>query len=373
MTMWIIILVVTLLLTALTLFYLANRIGKFYFLSNIFTTKKYHQIICHAIVLLTFCLVGVAINFVNAIVCALHFAFVWLISDLLFYVFAKITKKSFAKYYSGFVAIVTSIFILSVGWYLDHNVSKTEYDLYTSKNISPLKIAMFADSHLGTTFNAPGFIEHLGEIEKQNPDVLVIVGDYVDDDTNRDDMFEATKALGQFKSKYGVYFVFGNHDKGYYGSERRGFSSADLVNELEKNNVTVLRDEVLRINDDVYLIGRLDYSIVREQKGSRKSMKEFSEDINQTKYSVVLDHQPTDYKNQALSKVDLVLSGHTHGGQLFPINILMNFIGSNNAIYGLKTIDATNFIVTSGISDWAIKFKTGTKSEYVIINVKNSN
>ena len=92
-------------------------------------------------------------------------------------------------------------------------------------------------------------------------------------------------------------------------------------------------------------------------------------DLN-PKYAVILDHQPNDYKNQAEAKVDLVLSGHTHGGQLFPLNKVGEWIGANDRTYGYERRGSTDFIVTSGLSDWAIKFKTGTKSEFVVIDIK---
>ena len=99
-------------------------------------------------------------------------------------------------------------------------------------------------------------------------------------------------------------------------------------------------------------------------------MDELTTSLDKSKYMIVLDHQPADYQNQAQSGVDLVLSGHTHGGQLFPFNKIGKLIGANDFIYGTTKINKTNFIVTSGISDWAIKFKTGTKSEFVIIDIK---
>ena len=85
---------------------------------------------------------------------------------------------------------------------------------------------------------------------------------------------------------------------------------------------------------------------------------------------IVMDHQPHDYKNEADANVDLVLSGHTHGGQLIPINIIGELIKANDKTYGYEKRGETNFIVTSGISDWAVDFKTGCKSEYVVIDVK---
>ena len=85
---------------------------------------------------------------------------------------------------------------------------------------------------------------------------------------------------------------------------------------------------------------------------------------------IVLDHQPVEYDKEADTKVDLVLNGHTHGGQLFPFNQVGKWIKANDLVYGHEKRKNTDFIVTSGISDWAIKFKTGTKSEFVIINIK---
>ena len=69
------------------------------------------------------------------------------------------------------------------------------------------------------------------------------------DGTTRQEMIEATKNLGKLKTKYGTYFVFGNHDKGYYGSAHRGFSADDLIKELNNNGIKVLMDESVLIND----------------------------------------------------------------------------------------------------------------------------
>lgn len=84
---------------------------------------------------------------------------------------------------------------------------------------------------------------------------------------------------------------------------------------------------------------------------------------------IVIDHQPADYQNESEANVDLVLSGHTYGGQFIP----NPYLSQNNSVYGLKSINKTNFIVTSGLSDWEIKMKTGCFSEYAIINLKANN
>ena len=101
-------------------------------------------------------------------------------------------------------------------------------------------------------------------------------------------------------------------------------------------------------------------------------MEDLLHNLDKGKYMIVLDHQPADFVNQAKSGVDLVLSGHTHGGQLLPFNQVGKWIKANDLIYGHEKRKNTDFIVTSGISAWAIKFKTGTKSEFVIIDVKKA-
>ena len=95
-----------------------------------------------------------------------------------------------------------------------------------------------------------------------------------------------------------------------------------------------------------------------------------TKDIDKSKYTIVLDHQPRDFKQESEANVDLVLSGHTHGGQFIPIGQLSVLLGINDGYYGLSKINNTNFIITSGMSNWAFKFKTGCISEYVVIDIK---
>lgn len=356
--------------TVLSAFYLAGRFAKF---SLIRRVAKERKRVCLAIgfipVLLIFFAIWITIGSMNAIICVLHLMIIWLLCDGVSRLLEKKRKTDFFRYYAGAAAIGITVVYLACGWYLANHVWHTGYTLETDKSVGRLRIVQFADSHVGTTFDGEGFAEHVREMQEENPDIVVITGDYVDDDTTREDMVAACEALGQLKTTYGVYYAFGNHDKGYYGSEFRGYSGDDLIAELQKNNVIVLQDETVLLDDRFYVIGRQDRS--EEQKGSsRASMEELTADLDPDKYSIVLDHQPHDYDAQQAAGVDLVLSGHTHGGQLFPINYVGEWTRENEKTYGLYKRGNTKFIVTSGISDWAIKFKTGCKSEYVVIDVK---
>ena len=114
------------------------------------------------------------------------------------------------------------------------------------------------------------------------------------------------------------------------------------------------------------MIGRRDRS---DPKG-RLDMRALTAAADKSKFTIVLDHQPGDYDAEAESGVDLVLSGHTHGGHIYPMGYIGTLTGENDGIYGMQHMEDTDFIITSGISGWEIPFKTGAVSEYVVIDVE---
>ena len=146
-------------------------------------------------------------------------------------------------------------------------------------------------------------------------------------------------------------------------AEVAGFSGDELREALISNGVHVLEDECALVDDSFYVAGRLDSGY------DRISAADLLEGLDTGKYIIMLDHEPNDYDNEAATAADLVLSGHTHGGQLIPITFVGVAFGINDSTYGYERINGTDFIVTSGISDWALYFKTGTHSEYVIIDI----
>lgn len=349
--------------------YLVSRFAKFRLIQKAVKRRKIAGFALGIIPVAAIALgTGAALGAINAEIAILHLMVIWLLCDGISKLVEKRRGAKFSKYYAGAFAIVITAVYLVCGWYLAHHVWRTEYILETDKQVGDLRIVQFADSHMGNTFSGEEFARWVQDMQAENPDIVVITGDYVDDDTTKEDMIAACEALGTLETTYGVYFVFGNHDKGYYGPEYRGYSGADLIAELEKNNVIVLQDEIALVDDRFYLIGRQDR--VEEQLGrTRADMEELTENLDPDKFSIVLDHQPHDYDAQAASGVDLVLSGHTHGGQLLPFNRMGEWLGLDDKTYGMEKRGNTVFIVTSGISDWAIQFKTGCKSEYVVIDI----
>jgi len=311
------------------------------------------------------------LGFMNAVIILLHLSIFWMLAALVQHLAEKRRGQPLRRYYAGALAVLFTAVYLGVGAYQAYHVWQTDYTVPTGKPVGSLRVALLADSHVGTTFDGDGLRPHLQRIQAQNPDIVVIAGDFVDEDSTKEDMLAACRALGELETPYGVYFAFGNHDKGLYSNGGRGYTGDDLIAALEKNGVTVLQDQIADIDGRFALIGRQDASEETDFGGSRADIRQLAQQAGDDRFTIVLDHQPRDYAAEAEAGVDLVLSGHTHGGQLIP---LMQFIrwfhlSGEDRVYGQECRGSTNFIVTSGISDWAIKFKTGCISEFVIVDI----
>ena len=308
----------------------------------------------------------------NVVLCLLHAAVFLLLGEGAASFYRMRTKKKLpASLYSG-TALLSALLYLGWGWYNAHHVTETHYTVETDKAVGDFRVVLFADSHIGATFHQDGFRAHMARIAETKPDAVIIAGDFVDDDTSKEDMTASAAALSALRPKYGVYYVYGNHDKGYRPPSFRGYSGEDLAAELRKNGVHILEDETALVDGRIYISGRQDLSEEERYGRKRADMETLLAGHDREKFTIVADHQPRDYAHEAGSGADLVLSGHTHGGQIIPLTWLMEYggIGGNDKTYGMDVRDGTAFIVTSGISDWAIKFKTGCRAEYVVIDIK---
>ncbi len=353
---------IILFLLFLSIYYITKKIYYIEFFDCI-KNKYLRGVISLAILVPLFIFMSIT----NAIIVYIHFGIFLLLSNIIFSSLNKKRKKKdrFKNNTIVLTAFGTTTIVMLIAVFLNFHVWETHYKIYTDKNIGTdnLRVVQISDSHVGTTFDGKGLRKYVDRINKTNPDIVVITGDLIDDSTSKEDMIDACESLSHLKSTYGTYYVYGNHDQGY--NINFNIKAADLEEELTKNNVTVLADEVIEINDYVYLIGRKDKRMIRE------TIDSLTKDLNKDKYMIDLNHQPNDYDNESKAKVDLVLSGHTHGGQLFPLGFIGVWFKANDGYYGLSKRDNTTFIINSGISDWEIYFKTGTKSEYVVIDIVN--
>lgn len=344
--------------------YFLFRIRRFYFIQKLSKGNKKIQYAIASIPVLVMIVLAL-FKMVPIAIVGMYLMIIWLLCDLVGVIIRKFTKKSYNIYFAGIVAVLITVAFFVYGYYNAHNIQKTEIVVKTDKEIGPdgLKIALFTDSHVGTMFDGKEFQKISKDIMKSNPDIVLIGGDYVDDDTTKQEMLDATKALGEMKPKYGVYMVMGNHDGAYFNY--RNFSTNDLRKELAKNGVELLEDNLKDINGKFTLVGRKDKS-----SRNRMPIQDLMMPVKKSNYSIVIDHQPNDFDAEAKAKPDLVLCGHTHGGQLIPLGWMTDIFHTNDCRYGEVKRGETTFFTSSGIAGWGIPYKTGCISEYVIINVK---
>lgn len=238
-----------------------------------------------------------------------------------------------------------------------------------------LNIVLCADLHMGYNIGLSHIRQMVDKINDQHPDVVVFAGDIFDNSYDRLDDPEAL--LAQFRrieSRYGVYACYGNHDVdellvGGFGAGRgERVSDPRMDAFLRQAGVTLLRDEAVLIEDSVYLYGRPDFRYPGRGIAARKTPDEITAGLDRTKPIIVLDHEPHELAELARAGVDVDLSGHTHDGQLFPLNIATGMIWENSRGYLNK--DGMHSVVTAGVGLYGPYMRVGTEPDITVIRLR---
>lgn len=273
-------------------------------------------------------------------------------------------------YGSGIVPIVLTAAVIVFGYCNMHHVVQTNYTIYTHKDIRPegYRVALIADVHYGISLDYDELTDICDEVSSLNPDLVILCGDIVDNNSSKEEMYTVFQALGTIESKFGSYYVYGNHDRPMALVESV-CTEAELNEAIVSNGITILKDETRVISNDFTLAGREDRGY--GAGGMRMSIGSLLQNVDPDSFILTLDHQPNEYEQNGAAGTDLLLSGHTHGGQLWPVNVLDNLLKFNDANYGHTQIDAdTQAIVTSGFAGWGWPIKTAAPAEYVIIDIQ---
>lgn len=221
-----------------------------------------------------------------------------------------------------------------------------------------IKIAMISDVHIGE-FLQEGFLKKVVQkINSAQPDMVVIVGDLVD--LPADKVANMLKPLKELRSKYGSFFVPGNHEY-YHGASQ-------IMQLIQSLGIKVLQNENQQVAG-VNLIGLLDLAGLGSPLAPDPAAAFKTATPNTP--SIVLAHQPKALflLDKAGFKADLVLSGHTHAGQIFPFSLLVKL--DQPYLYGLyKHNDKTQIYVSSGAGFWGPPLRIFAPSEIAILNLK---
>lgn len=240
----------------------------------------------------------------------------------------------------------------------DHPVVN-ELDLEINKKVEgldSLRVVMVSDVHVGTMIDKDQLRMYVDKIMEQKPDVIVMVGDIIDYDLPPLIEQRMDEEFRRLKAPYGVYASTGNHEYRLNAEEKIAWLN-------EKAGLTVLRDSAVKIADSFYLVGRED-----DECPNRKELSRILTAVDKSLPVIVLNHEPKFLKEESDENVDVALYGHTHNGQLFPYNVVINWVYEVG--HGYKKKDNTHVYVSSGLGLAGPQFRIGTISEIVVLNLK---
>ena len=278
------------------------------------------------------------------------------------------------------VAVVSFTILMSVyGIVNAQNLKVTTYDVTVDKSSKQdeLNVVLIADLHLGYSVGVKQMERMVNKINELQPDVVVVAGDIFDNEFSAIyNPVRLAEILRGINSKYGVYAVYGNHDIeedilcGFTFSDddvTQVTSIKEMDDFIENCGFTFLYDEAILINDDFYIYGRPDEERPNFGNDSRLEAEKITEGLDLSKLIICVDHERHDQKELSAAGVDVDLNGHTHAGQLFPGNIIINFFW--DIAYGYKNFDGMHNIVTSGVGLFGPNMRTFTKAEIAQVKI----
>lgn len=228
------------------------------------------------------------------------------------------------------------------------------------KALDGFSIVHLSDIHVGPVIRRRFMDELVRRCNALRPDLVCITGDLVDGHVAS--LAPAVSAVSELKSRHGTYFVTGNHE--YY------WSDAAWAEALEQMDVRVLRNRHVRIGDTAAsfdLVGVDDWSAGKMGFSQGYDLAAATAGRDAERASVLLAHQPSNWKVAAREGMGLQLSGHTHGGQFFPFTLAVSAIWEHDA--GLFHEGDRHLYVSRGTGFWGPPLRVGAPPEIVRVTL----
>jgi predicted MPP superfamily phosphohydrolase len=295
----------------------------------------------------------------------LFFDIVWLANHFLHFIpeTGKFNIEKL-KFISGLFTLTLSFAFVLYGYINANNTKIVNLELKTDKPLKdnkPINIVALSDIHLGTTVNHAKVDKMIEEINKLNPDVVLIGGDIIDNNIKVVKYHKLIERFSEIKSRYGIFTCMGNHD---YIS--RAYLNPEYY---EQNGINILKDTAVVIDGRFALTGRDDHSAYGITGKHRKALHELQKNIDAKLPQILIDHQPFDLGETSKLGFDFQFSGHTHRGQFWPLRYITSALFEKD--WGYKKKGNTHFYISSGFGTSTIPMRIGTQSEIVNLILTN--
>jgi predicted MPP superfamily phosphohydrolase len=263
---------------------------------------------------------------------------------------------------AGAVALGTA----GTGAYLANSAPAVRRVPVTIQGLDPaldgLRIVTFSDGHLSSMYGGRRFERLVETVNAQRPDVVAIVGDLVDGEV--DDLRGEAAPLADLASEQGVFFVTGNHE--YF------VDTNAWLRHLPTLGVEVLRNERVPLRRGG---ASVDLAGIDDRTAERSGLAGHGADLDAALDGrddavplVLLAHQPVMVEQARAAGVDLQLSGHTHGGQLWPFDYAIRL--DQPAVQGLSRVGDTQLFVTTGAGFWGPPMRIGARPEVAVVELR---
>lgn len=274
--------------------------------------------------------------------------------------------------------IFSTIFVLLIAltvWVINDNkaIDVNSFTIKSNKlpeNFDGYRIAQISDLHNASFGEENKIIIDL--LKEAKPDIVVITGDMLD--SRRPGYENSLKFAEKCAELFPCYFVTGNHEK-------QGKGYPELKNKMTQSGVVVIEDECIElerneekinlfgINDPLFKTSRFSGNAATVTK---KRLNSFV--VKPNEYNILLSHRPEFFELYAEYNIDLVLSGHAHGGQ-FRVPFIGGLYSPNQGLFpqyttGIYTKDSTYMIVSRGIGPSIIPFRINNRPEIIIAELK---
>lgn len=270
-------------------------------------------------------------------------------------IFKLLEKFGIYSQYKFYMSLITTVVLLIYGFIQNQHFEIRHFEIKLEKPLpNPIKIVAISDVHLGYGKTQRKIQTYVDSINSQNPDLILIAGDLIDDNAQALRFHSIAETLQGLHAPLGIYAVSGNHEF-LAGSKESDFF-------YEEARIRLLKNEVVTLQNGLQIAGLEDRSSKR-----KIGAKDLIEKVDKNKPVVLLDHQPFSLTKKAELGFDMQISGHTHRGQMVPLNLVTSMIFEFD--HGYRKIGSCHTFVSSGLSLWGPQFRIGTQNEMLVINL----
>ena len=267
-------------------------------------------------------------------------------------------------FFKGVAAILLTIGFACYGFFNANQIRFVYYELALEKTApsDELRLVLISDLHLGSINAERNLAQIVERINILEPDAVFIAGDIFNDAISTlTTPVRVMDLLRSIDAVYGVYASMGNHD----GGSKFGA----IAEFLDQSGIKLLNDECVTVDGRFVIAGRVDRSPIGGLDGIRRGeAADFLPAQTGDIPIIVMDHNPARIDEYG-GEVDLIVAGHTHGGQMFPMNLITNAMYTVHYGHYQKDAASPHVIVTSGASTWGPPMRVGTNNEIVCITL----